>query len=111
MRHRARIDDNQQTIVSALEAMGWLVKSTAQLGNGFPDLVIAKHGRLVLVEVKDGSKSPSRRQLTEDEIGCHLHFKAHGVDVLLIACVDDLAILDRDARSKYEGVPERNFYK
>jgi hypothetical protein len=110
MRQRARVDDNQGEIDEALEKMGWLVWPTHQLGKGFPDRLIAKHGRVILLEVKDGKKSPSRRKLTKDEKFCHHAFYSHGVDVLIVEKVEDLMQLDREARSKYEGVPARNFY-
>lgn len=90
MRQRARVDDNHPAIVDALEALGWLVWSTAALGNGFPDLVVAKAGRLLLLEVKDGSKSPSRRKLTADEQEAHGKFKAYGVDIVVVEKVEDL---------------------
>lgn len=102
MRRAARLDDNQGAIVEALEAMSWGVWSTAGLGRGFPDLLIVKAGRMLLLEVKDGSKSKSRRALTEDEIAAHLWFQAHGAPVLVIEKVEDLQVLDRQARALYE---------
>ena len=111
MRQRARVDANHGEIVEALEAMGWGVKSTAQLGKGFPDLIAAKAGRLVLIEVKDGVKAPSKRKRTPDEVEAHAWFASYGVHVLLIERLEDLAQLDRDARSTFEGVQGRNFYK
>lgn len=101
MRLRAKVDANQADIDAALEAMGWLVWPTHQLGKGFPDRVIAKAGRLLLLEVKDGAKSPSRRALTEDEIGCHLQFKAHGVEILVVTCIEDLMQIDRPQEPDY----------
>lgn len=34
------------------------------MGQGMPDLVVAFRGRTMLIEIKDGSKKPSDRQLT-----------------------------------------------
>ena len=48
----ARTDANQAAIVSALEAAGWAVFSTASVGRGFPDLVCHRRGAIRLVEVK-----------------------------------------------------------
>lgn len=67
MRRAARIDDNQPEIVEALRDAGCLVHSTAALGKGFPDLLVGYDGQLCLLEVKDGSKVPSKRRLTPDE--------------------------------------------
>ena len=62
-----RIDANQNEIVGALRDLGCHVAITSSLGNGFPDIVVSNLGVTVLVEIKDGSKSPSRRVLTKDE--------------------------------------------
>lgn len=40
---------------------------TADLGRGFPDLVVGVRGRNLLLEVKDGKKPPSARRLTAPE--------------------------------------------
>jgi Holliday junction resolvase len=94
MRQRAKIDANHVEIVDALRAEGWLVWSTAALGKGFPDLLCGKQGKLVLVEVKDGSKPPSKRRLTQDELVAHARFKAHGIEILVVERVEDLGQLE-----------------
>jgi hypothetical protein len=110
MRLRARVDDNQSEIDEALVAMGWLVWPTHQLGNGFPDRIAMKAGRVVFLEVKDGRKSPSRRKLTPAEQVAHAEFAAFGVHIHVIETVEDLAQLDREARVTYEGIAPRNYY-
>jgi hypothetical protein len=62
-----RIDANQGSVVSYLRALGWSVFITSPLGRGFPDLVVGCPGFAAVVEVKDGDKVPSKRQLTPDE--------------------------------------------
>jgi hypothetical protein len=55
MRRRAKVDSNQDEIVTAYRDAGWSVRSTAQLGEGFPDLVVAPPwdaDYVFLVEVK-----------------------------------------------------------
>lgn len=37
------------------------------MGNGAPDLVVAKSHNTICVEVKDGTLPPSKRKLTADE--------------------------------------------
>ena len=71
MRRRSKIDDNQPEIVEALRAVGCDVLSLAAVGKGCPDLLVACRGVLYLLEVKDGSKSPSRRRLTPDQVDFH----------------------------------------
>jgi hypothetical protein len=41
------------------------------LGKGFPDIIVGYRGVNLLVEIKDGSKPPSKRQLTSDELVWH----------------------------------------
>jgi hypothetical protein len=66
MRHAARIDANQDQIVTALRAMGATVRIVTQ-GNGLPDLLVGFRGVTILMEVKDGQKVPSARKLTPAE--------------------------------------------
>lgn len=66
-RRANRTDANQTAIVEALRAAKCSVTSTAPIGDGFPDLVVGfggPSGHVVLMEVKDGSLSPSERALT-----------------------------------------------
>jgi len=68
MRRARRVDSNQAAIVALLRALGCVVEVTSDVGRGFPDLVVkTKRGRVLLIEVKDGSKPPSARKLTADE--------------------------------------------
>ena len=55
----------------ALRDAGVMVLSLAALGKGVPDLLCAFHGKLVLVEIKDGAKIPSARKLTPDQEKFH----------------------------------------
>lgn len=71
MRRAARVDANQTQIVSALKAAGASVQSLASVGQGCPDLLVGHRGVNILMEVKDGQKSPSERKLTSDQIVWH----------------------------------------
>lgn len=64
MRYAARTDSNHQLIVKTLRDCGCSVQSLAALGEGVPDLLVARNGIMWLLEVKDGSKCPSQRKLT-----------------------------------------------
>lgn len=61
------LDANHRAVVDALRKFGALVKSLAGVGDGCADLLVAYRDTLVLLEVKDGSKPPSERQLTQAE--------------------------------------------
>jgi len=67
----ARIDANHEQIVSALRAAGASVQSLAGVGKGVPDLLVGFQGKTLLMEVKDGRKTPSERRLTDDQVRWH----------------------------------------
>lgn len=77
----ARTDANHGAVVKAIRSVpGVSVRSTAALGDGFPDLAVGAVRRCrcgrgapvtVLLEVKDGDKPPSRQRLTADERAFH----------------------------------------
>ena len=67
----ARVDANHVQVVEALRAAGATVQSLAGVGKGVPDLLVGHQGHTLLMEVKDGHKSPSKRQLTEDQLKWH----------------------------------------
>jgi Holliday junction resolvase len=67
VRRRGRTDANQTEIVKVFRKLGFSVAITSMVGNGFPDIVISKHKRNWLVEIKDGKRVLSERNLTDDE--------------------------------------------
>lgn len=67
----ARVDDNQKGIVAALRQAGATVQHLHTVGQGCPDLLVGFRGANYLLEVKDGSKAFSRRQLTPAEREWH----------------------------------------
>ena len=67
----ARIDANHEQVVSALRAAGASVQSLAGVGKGVPDLLVGFQGKTLLMEVKDGRKTPSERRLTDDQVRWH----------------------------------------
>lgn len=54
MRRAAKVDSNQEQIVSALRAAGASVQSLAPIGKGCPDILVARAGRMFLMELKAG---------------------------------------------------------
>jgi len=92
-RRRARVDANHAAVVAALRLRGWYVHDCSRLGGGFPDLVVARRGRIALIEVKDGTQPPSRQALTPSEIKAWDAFDAAGVRVLVVRSVDEALAL------------------
>jgi hypothetical protein len=52
LRRASKIDRNQPEIVEGLRAMGCVVQSLGQVGDGCPDLLVSFRGSNVLLEVK-----------------------------------------------------------
>lgn len=71
MRRAAKVDANQEQVVSALRAAGAAVQSLAAIGKGVPDLLVSFRGNLFLLEVKDGAKVPSAQKLTDAQVKWH----------------------------------------
>jgi hypothetical protein len=68
MRRAARVDGNHGTITDALRSVGCWVRSTAGMGDGFPDLLVWYwRTGFTLLEVKDPAQPPSKRVLTTRE--------------------------------------------
>lgn len=82
MRRAARIDDNHNEVVGALRQIpGVTVLDLAVVGKGCPDLLVGFRGRNYLMEIKDGSKPPSRRRLTDDQVAWHENWTGQAVVV------------------------------
>lgn len=86
MRRAAKVDRNQPEIVDALRRIGADVYSLAAVGNGIPDLLVAFRGETVLLEVKDGLRPPSERQLTDAQIEWHAAWR--GGRCVVVSSVD-----------------------
>ncbi len=90
MSYAKRIDANQPFIVDALRAAGAFVEpNLAKLGKGAPDLLWVWQGRLGLAELKDGSKPPSARKLTPDEVRWHERIALAGYRVPIWNSLED----------------------
>ena len=69
--YASRVDANQGDIVAALRDAGATVQPLHDVGRGVPDLLVGYEGRNLLMEVKDGSKPPSARKLTDQQVIWH----------------------------------------
>jgi hypothetical protein len=63
-----RVDRNHGEVIKAFRDLGFSVFDTSRVGEGFGDAVIARNNKTAIVEIKDGSKPPSARKLTADEV-------------------------------------------
>jgi Holliday junction resolvase len=59
-----KVDSNHSKIVKDLRALGFSVRSTAEVGKGFPDIVVGAHGKNFLFEIK----ATKKEKLTLDEV-------------------------------------------
>jgi len=87
MRRAGRTDANQSVIVAALRAAGASVAITSGAGNGLPDLLVGWRGETILMELKDGDKPPSAKQLTPAESYFVEHWR--GRPVVVVESVED----------------------
>lgn len=62
MRRAAKVDQNQDQIVTALRAAGATVQSLAAIGKGCPDILAAFRGAMFLMEIKRGKAEPNGLQ-------------------------------------------------
>ena len=78
------MDANHGAIVECFKACGAKVQSLAAIGSGCPDLLVwhPSTDALVLVEVKDGTKPPSKRALTPDQQKWHMEWAGAPVYVV-----------------------------
>lgn len=83
-----KVDANHPAIVAALRQAGASVQSLAALGKGCPDVLVAYRGQWFVAEIKDGSKAPSRRVLTDAEQDWHATF-GHKAPVHIWESIDD----------------------
>lgn len=92
MRRASKVDSNQPDIVAAFRRLGYSVAHTHMIGRGFPDIVIGKHNRNFLVEIKDGRLPPSKRKLTPDELEFHESWRGQ---IVIIESIEDVLNFDK----------------
>ena len=100
MRRIARVDRNQAEIVQALRSMGATVQHLHTIGKGCPDILVGFGGKNYLMEIKDGSKPPSKQLLTPREIAWHQSWQ--GQVVVVNSESEALHIL-----GEYDVIPRR----
>jgi len=77
VRYANRTDDNQEALVKLWRKMGATVLILSGVGKGCPDVLLGINGKNALVEIKDGSKTPSKQKLTPLEEEFHDSWRGH----------------------------------
>lgn len=90
MRRAARIDSNQKEIIGAFRVLGCSVVPLHTVGNGCPDIAVGYCKKTILVEIKDGTKPPSARKLTDDEQKFHDQWKG---SIAIVESLEDVKLL------------------
>lgn len=90
---RRKIDQNQNQIVEALRKAGaeW-IPTSGDPSIGF-DGIACRAGKIWLIEVKDGSKPPSKQRLTKGEENRKLKLERVGVEIHTVASVESALFL------------------
>ena len=81
MRIAARRDANERAIIKAMEAEGAFVRQINDEGRF--DLLVWHKGQTLLMEVKDGSKPPSARRLSDAEQKFHDEWPGNNLHVVI----------------------------
>ena len=89
MRRAARVDANQKDVVQRFISHGCSVTLLHRVGEGCPDLLVGLNGQTLLVEVKDGTKTPSQQAKTPAQVRWWSEWKGGPV-----ATINDLAGVD-----------------
>ncbi|MCK5609388.1 hypothetical protein KAR91_46375 [Candidatus Pacearchaeota archaeon] len=90
-RRAARCDANQPEIVKCFRDLGWYVLIISQLKNCC-DVLVSKEGRTIAIEIKDGSKPPSKQKLSKGEEKFKDEWQG---EYALINCIDDVLKLNQ----------------
>lgn len=90
MRRAAKVDSNQAEVVAAFRVFGFSVLHLYQVGKGCPDILLGCKKGNVLVEIKDGKKPPSARELTSDEKEFHKNWRG---PIYVIETMEDVITL------------------
>ena len=89
----ARVDSNQKEIVTALRNCGAVVFHVHTIKN-LCDILVAYNGKLIAIEIKDGTLNQSARKLTEGELKCKAALESVGVKYNVVKSIAEaLALL------------------
>lgn len=91
-RYAFRKDANHNPIESAFRQIGAGVYDAAN-DNAPYDLILFWRGQTIFVEIKDGTKAPSRQKLTPKAIEFHDTCTRHGGKVVIVRSVEEAVAL------------------
>lgn len=97
IRRAAKKDANHPEIVRGLRKAGCSVLDLGAVGNGCPDLLVMRGGVMVLMEIKDGAKIPSKQKLTPDQVKFHAEW---GACVVVVKSLEEALSAIASAQSK-----------
>ena len=98
-RRAARKDGNHQDIAKLFMAYGFAVLDISQIKHAC-DIIVAKGGITFAIEIKDGSKPPSGRKLTQGERLFMEYWKDKGL-WRLVETEDDVKAIVQEQRKAY----------
>lgn len=94
-------DRNHTEIEDAFKALGFTVKDISNLPNAF-DIIVAKNGHTVCVEIKDPLKPPSGRRLTNGEKAFSLMW-VYGGNWRKVETLEDVQEINKAIMKKGNG--------
>lgn len=83
-------DTNHKQIVAHAQSLGFGTIDVSMMKNFCDEIWIGRNGSVFFIEIKDGSKSPSKRMLTDGEIGFKNKLKSIGGSWHLIETEKDV---------------------
>ena len=89
-----RKDENHKSVVAHAQSLGFGTLDVSMMKN-FCDEIWIRSGMVFFIEIKDGSKPPSARQLTDGEVGFKRKLEAMGGYYKLIESNEDVNELFR----------------
>lgn len=92
-----RTDANHSAIAEAFEKAGFSVHRT----NGYWDLTIGFGGITLLIEVKDGTKPPSKRKLTPREAKFHSTWTG---GIRIVKSVDEISEIRKTVLADLDAI-------
>lgn len=85
-----RTDANHAEFLKTLAKFQVPYRDLSAVGKGCPDILALIKGTWCLIEVKDGKKPPSARELTPDQEDFHKYVQAKGGKIFVLKDVKEL---------------------
>lgn len=100
MRLAAKRDANHVSILAAFRQAGCSVLDLSRVGGGCPDALVARNGHSLLVEIKDGTKAPSKRKLRGNQEDFSARWRGR---ICVASSLDDVLLILNTIITK--GIP------